>query len=420
MKVDTFGETTLMGTPQVSIIMAAYNHARYIDKAIASALAQTWQDFELIVVDDGSTDTTSQVVSQFGEPVRYIYQQNRGQGGARNRGIAEALGTFICFLDDDDLWEPHYLATVMSVFQKQPKTDALYTGFQIIDADGTVLPQKGCRVVPPDQMYNALVGGGWFPPLVVTVRKTCLDQVGPLDETLRGHDDWDLWLRIARDHIFRGIPDTVARYRIHAGGLSANFDHMLQDQKLAIVRHFGPEEGPPAAWPEERRRAFGAAYRNAGLACVQSKNADRGYQLLKLAFGISPNLLLDLSTFYELALGDQQRGFRGQVDLVDIERNGAEMLQRLNDLIASADRPVQEIRNSAFGKAYLALAILSDQANDWTAARRYLWRAILTNPRLTRDPSVMRRLFKLFAGQHIANSMRHLRSKTAGSIAQLE
>ena len=138
-----------MDTPRVSIIMAAFNHAQYIDKAIASALAQTWQDFELIVVDDGSTDATGQVVSQFGSPVRYIYQQNRGQGGARNRGIASARGEFVCFLDDDDLWEPEYLATVISVFQRQPDTDALYTGFRIIDGEDRLLPQIGGMLYHP-------------------------------------------------------------------------------------------------------------------------------------------------------------------------------------------------------------------------------------------------------------------------------
>lgn len=389
--------------------MAAFNHAQYIDKAIASALAQTWQDFELIVIDDGSKDATAQVVKQFSDPVQYIYQKNRGQGGARNRGIASASGEFICFLDDDDLWEPDYLATVMSVLQREPQTAALYTGFRIIDDRDNVLPQVGCRVVPPHLMYDALIAGGWFPPLVVTVRKACLDQVGPLDESLRGHDDWDLWLRISRDHLFRGIAEPLARYRIHAGGLSANADHMLQDQKRAIVKHFGPEEGPPASWPTERRRAFGAAYRTAGLACLQSKDMDRGYHLFKRALETSPELLLDLRTFYELALGDQPRGYRGQADLADIERNGAEMLHRLNDLIASADAPVREMRNSALGNAYLALAMLSEQANDWAAARRFLRRAIRYNPQLARDPSVMRRLFKLFAGQHVAGSMRHMR-----------
>ena len=242
-----------MDTPRVSIIMAAFNHAQYIDKAIASALAQTWQHFELIVVDDGSTDATGQVVSQFGSPVRYIYQQNRGQGGARNRGIASARGEFVCFLDDDDLWEPEYLATAISVFERQPDTDALYTGFRHIDDEDRMLPQIGSHVVAPHQMYDALVHGGWFPPLVVTVRKACLDQVGPLDESLRGHDDWDLWLRIAQGHVFRGIPEALARYRVHAGGLSSNVQHMMDDRMRVIRKHFGPPDGealqpgPPAS-----------------------------------------------------------------------------------------------------------------------------------------------------------------------------
>lgn len=400
--------------------MATYNHAPFIDQAITSALAQTWQDFELIVVDDGSSDATGEIVGRFGDRVYYIYQQNRGQGGARNRGIAEACGDFICFLDDDDLWEPHYLATVMSFFQRQPDTDALYTGFRIIDADGNLLPQKGARVVVQDQMYDALMGGGWFPPLVVTVRKTCLDRVGSLDETLRGHDDWDLWLRISRDNVFRGIPEALARYRIHTGGLSADFNHMLRDQKLAIAKHFGPEEGSPTSWPSQRRRAYGAAYRTAAFACLQAKDPVQGYAFLNRAIEIDPDLLLRVDTFYELALGCQPRGYRGDAQYLDLTANSGEMLRWLDTLFASTAPHLAGLHGPAYGHAYLALAMLSDQVADWAAARRFLWRALLFHPQLAQDPSIIRRLFKLFAGQQLVDSVRHLWFTVADNAAQSE
>jgi glycosyltransferase involved in cell wall biosynthesis len=394
--------------------MTAFNHARYIEGAIASVFAQTWKDFELIVVDDGSTDSTGHVVSQFAGAIRYIFQQNRGQGGARNRGIAEARGEFVCFLDDDDLWEPEYLATVMSVFRHKPDTAALYTGFRMIDGEDRLLPQIGGRVVPPHQMYDALLTGGWFPPLVVTVRKACLNQVGQLDETLRGHDDWDLWLRISRKHVFRGIPDTLARYRIHPGGLSANTEHMLQDAKRAIAKHFGPDEGSPNTWPAPRRCAFGAVYRTAALAYIQSGERDRGYLFLDRAFEISPDLLRDLTTFYELALGDQPRGYRGEVKALDIAANSAEMLWRLDALFASAGPAIRAQKSAAYGYAFLALTMLSDQAGDWAGARRYLFRAVRSYPRLLRDPLLVRRWLKLLAGQRNIGLIRRLRLNEAG------
>ena len=401
-----------MHAPQVSIVMAAYNHARYIDKAIASALAQTWQDFELIVVDDGSVDATGQVVSQFGDPVRYIFQQNRGQGGARNRGIANTRGHYLCFLDDDDLWEPEYLATVMSVFQQHPLTDALYTGYRIMDGEGKVLPQRSCRVVPPHEMLDALTRGGWFPPLVVTVRKACLDEVGPLDETLRGNDDWDLWLRIARKHTFRGIPELLARYRIHAGGLSVDVGHMLQDQKRAVTKQFGPEEGDPASWPRDRRRAYGTIYRTAALAYIQSGDPDEGRRLLRRAVSIDPDLLRQFDLMYELALDDQPRGYRGDVTHLSLPANAAKLLHTLDVLLTGASAPVQSLRRTAYGNAFLTLGMLSDQFGDWAAARRYMVQAVSANPRLLASRSVTRRFVKLSCGKRLADGVRGLRRES--------
>jgi glycosyltransferase involved in cell wall biosynthesis len=403
-----------MHAPLVSIIMAAYNHDRYIDKAIASALAQTWKSFELIVVDDGSTDTTSQVVSRFGDSVRYIYQENRGQGGARNRGIASASGKYVCFLDDDDLWDSGYLATVTSVLEKEPETAALYTGYRMIDDEDRPLPQTGVRMVPPDRMYDALVCGGWFPPMVVTVRRDCLEQVGPLDETLRGHDDWDLWLRIARSCVFAGIPEVLASYRIHVGGLSADVAHMLEDRRRASAKHFGPEEGDPASWPTDRRRAYGAGYRDAGLAHLQADEFGQGYLYLSRAFEINPRLLDDLHTFYEWACGDQPRGCRGQVKGLDIERNGKHMLRGLDGLFAADGGPMHSMRGAAYGKAHLALAMLSDQAGDWAAARHHLLQAVLSDRALVHDRSVARRFVKLLLGQRVIASARLWQLKRAG------
>ena len=406
-----------MHTPQVSIIMAAYNHAQYIDKAIDSALAQTWQDFELIVVDDGSTDATGQVVSQFGSPVRYIYQQNHGQGGARNRGIASARGEFICFLDDDDLWEPEYLATVMSVFQRQPEADALYTGFRIIDGEDRLLPQIGGQVVPPHQMYDALVCGGWFPPLVVTVRKACLDQVGPLDEALRGHDDWDLWLRIARGHVFRGVPEALARYRVHAGGLTSNVQHMMDDRMKLIHKHFGPQDGQVATWPADKRRAYAYAYRMGAFEYNMQGKSDEAWRYLDHAVTIWSDIFLRLDTFYELACGNQPRGYRGQAELVEIDRNGAELFTRLDQLFSHAQPDVMSLRSAAYGNVYLALAMLSDQAGRWGAGRRYLRQAMKANPRLLGSPSVVRRYSKLLLGRHAQTLKQALLFSRSGTRA---
>jgi len=392
--------------------MAAYNHAGYISQAISSVLAQSWPHFELIVVDDGSTDRTHEVVEGFNDPrVRYIYQENQGQGSARNTGIAHARGEYVCFLDDDDLWLPNYLETVLAVLQPRPEVGALYAACQVIDGEGNYLPQIMSRVVAPERMYDALVEGGWFPPLVVTVRKVVLDDVGPLDPSLRGNDDWELWLRIARRYVFVGIPDVVGLYRIHSSGLSANIEHMLHDQIKAIARHFGREEGDPSTWSSVRRRAYGSAYRTAAFGHIQSNRVEQSYLLLQHAFRFCPELVEDRHTFYELALGDQPRGSRGEVEGLDIVANGAELLRRVDVLFADAAAPLRTRRRAAYSNVYLALTMLSDQAGYWQQARRYLWRALRIHPTLLRQPGVVRRLFKLYAGKRIIDGVQRIRAR---------
>ena len=143
------------------------------------------------------------------------------------------------------------------------------------------------------------------------MRKSVLDDVGPLDLSLRGTDDWELWLRVANKYPFMGISDVVALYRMHGGGLSANTEHMLTDKKKAIAKHFGPEEGDPAGWPAIRRRAYGGAYRLAGLAHMEARNMAAGQARLKQALRYYPEFARRIDFFYELACGFQPRGYRG-------------------------------------------------------------------------------------------------------------
>jgi glycosyltransferase involved in cell wall biosynthesis len=208
-----------LGALLVSAIIPAYNHGAYIGATLASVLAQRYPHVEAIVVDDGSTDDTAQRIMEFQGRVIYHRQGNRGMAAARNQGIALAQGQLISFLDDDDLWEPDYLATVVPVFAADPDAAAVYTGFKSLDAAGQVLPQGGTRVVAPERLYDALVDGGFFPACCLTVRKAVLDEIGGLDETLHGNDDWDLLLRLACDRRVIGLTDPLAIHREHTGGL---------------------------------------------------------------------------------------------------------------------------------------------------------------------------------------------------------
>jgi len=178
-----------------------------------------------------------------------------------------------------------------------------------------------------------------------------------------------------------------------------------------LTKHFGPPEGDPAGWPEDKRRAYGFAYRSAAWGYLQQGQPDEAWRYLARAASTYPPILERLDTFYELACGDQPRGYRGQADRLDIQANGADMLRRLAALFA-ADPSLRALEGVAYGHAYLALAMLSDQAGDWAAARRYLWQAAWRHPGLL-SPSFLRRLLKVSAGKRAVGFLRGLRLPAA-------
>ena len=400
----------------VSVIIPAYNHATFLQKTIESVLDQDWRDYEIVVVDDGSKDDTPAVAARFGSAIRYIPQTNHGMAATRNIGIRHAAGDLISFLDDDDLWLPNYLSTVVARFQADPDLAALHTGFQLTsDKEGSDFPAKGTRTVPAHELYHSLIESGFFPPSSVTVRRACLDKVGLFDEGLQGYADWELWLRLCREFKFIGIPQVLVKYRIHAGGLSSNVEHMTQDRLKAIRKHFGPPEGDPATWPLNKRQAFAFAYRNAAVEYGMRSQPDDVRHFMRQAVATMPELLERLDTFYELACGEQPRGYRNQPALLDMACSEKALFEQVELLLADGGPAVVARRGIAYGNAYLALGMLSDQAGQWSDARRYLLRAIRANPRFLGSFSFVRRFLKLCAGQRLARLGRSLDDKRQAS-----
>jgi glycosyltransferase involved in cell wall biosynthesis len=395
--------------PVVSIILPCYNQAHFLPYAVSSILAQTYYDWETIIVDDGSTDSTREVAAQFNDPrVRFISQENRGLPGARNAGIGVSKGKYLAFLDADDEWEPMFLERCVGILSNKPPNIAgVYTRNCFIDPKGTVLPRLGGQAVPPEQLPGKLWTGGFFPPHCVLVRADCVGEAGMFDETLTSVEDWDLWLRIVQcGYTFQSISEPLARYRIYPGSMSTNASRMHENRVAVLTKHFGPPAGDPTSWTEQKRRVYSLTYRAATLGYIQQGRPDEGWRLLTQAATLWPPLLARLDTFFELACGNQPSGQRGQAQLLDIEGNAAELRRRLDALFAAATPPVQRFRRAAYGLTYLALAMLSDQAGQWQRARDYFLRAFCVYPRLMRYAGTVRRLLKVCAGKRIVNRLR--------------
>jgi glycosyltransferase involved in cell wall biosynthesis len=383
-------------TLTVSVIVPTYNRAAYLQEALGSIFQQTLPPAEIIIVDDGSTDNTEEIVQHARKPVQFYRQEHKGVAAARNLGMQMATGDLIAWLDSDDLWEPEFVETTMSSLAAHPEWGGVYSGITMINEKGEVLSQS-VRVVPPEQFYDRLAEDCFLATPTVVARKSCYDRSGGFDLQFSVSEDYDMWLRLGKHCAFACIPTPLARIRVHASNTMSSPDALCKARLALIAKHFGKLASDIHDMSESSRRAYGHAYRFIGTKYIESGVLELGWEYLRQATRSYPPILARLDTFYELACGDQPRGVRGQAHMLDIERNGAAMLRGLDAFFAIADVPVRALRGTAYGNAYLALAMLSDQAGDWGAARRYLLQAIQHNPKLLSE-SVLRRLVKLCLG----------------------
>lgn len=400
--------------PKVSVIIPCYNQAQYLPHAFGSVLAQHFPDWEIIIVDDGSTDRTAEVSKTLSDSrVRIIRQENMGVAGARNSGILASKGTYLGFLDADDCWQPGFISTCLTALKSNPELAGVYTGYYFIDDTGEHLPQviHGNKLAQSD-LHTKLWEGGFFPPCTTMVRKSVVFEAGLFDANLQGqgYEDWDLWLRIVQRHPLDGIAEPLAEYRVYPHSMSTNIEEMHENRLAILHKHFGPNKGETTVWPKEKRRAYAFTYRSRAFGHLLQKEPDKAWYWLHEAALVWPPILERLDTFYEFVLGDQQLGYRGLSENVDIRANGDDVLRRLEIMLSGTTPDVEAIRRKALGNVYLALAVLSDQAEQWTEARYYLRRACWFNPNLLRSRANLWRFLKLRAGKRLVSFANYLRS----------
>jgi glycosyltransferase involved in cell wall biosynthesis len=226
--------------PTVSIILPTYNRAALLPRAVATALDQTYRDFELIIVDDGCVDDTGAVVRTFVDPrIVYLRRPHRGAAAAENAGLAIARGRFVAFLDDDDEWHPEKLTRQVSAFAGEPpETGVVYTGRWRV--------QRGHRTYGPSprilrrngDVHREIVARTTFVPLVCAlVRRECFAVVGGFDEALPTSNDYDLWIRMSRHFRFRYLPEPMVTVHATPGSLSSQPRRIIEARKRLLAKH---------------------------------------------------------------------------------------------------------------------------------------------------------------------------------------
>ena len=245
-------------TPRVSVVMAAYNYGQYIAQAIQSVIDQTYTDWELVVVDDGSKDNTRDIVQPFLEDrrIRYFWQENRGQPQTKNRGIGLSRGSLIAFLDADDAWMPTKLDRQVELFDRDPQLGVAYTGRCLIDPDGNRLAVEDRDMVRGLVLRIAI--RRTIPPFSSSiVRRSVLDDVGLFDETIQLAIDYELWMRVARKYSFDYVDEPLLLYRTGHANLSRRSD----ERRALVLDKILPEFlARPGVSDELGNRAIAEAY----------------------------------------------------------------------------------------------------------------------------------------------------------------
>lgn len=267
--------------------MAAFNGERYIAESIASVINQTYHNWELIVVDDGSTDRTREIVLGFQQSdarIKYIYQPNSGQGSARNNGIERSQGELIAFLDQDDLWLPDKLKLQIELMRATGVDVVFSNGFMFPGDD--VLNETDCFLIEGGrfegrEMYDRLFIRNRIPVLTALVRKEVIARVRGFDDDLaiKNLDDYDLWLRLAeRGASFFAMTEKLARYRLHPNQASKNVLLSLKSELAMLEKH----RDKVGLSESEKRERFQELYHKLVKSAIREKQFSEAREYLSL------------------------------------------------------------------------------------------------------------------------------------------
>ena len=259
--------------PLVSVIMAVHNRQASVARAINSVLAQTYRNLELIIVDDGSTDGTRDVVNRFGPPVKVISQTHAGAYVARNRALRYARGELIAFIDSDDAWTPDKLELQVPLMRKPE------VGLVFGDAIHVMAPEDGAaqtgltsfRIAPPKRgrAVDGFASCNFIPTCTVLVRRTCLEEIGGFSEANKVSADYLAWFRIALRHELDFVERPLIEYTVHADGLSFDLGRSLE-ARIDLFTAELAQSTDPATRQLLRRLLFNLSL-SLGLAALRGR-----------------------------------------------------------------------------------------------------------------------------------------------------
>ncbi|MDI6696136.1 MAG: glycosyltransferase family 2 protein [Anaerolineales bacterium] len=365
---------------KVSVIIPAYNQGVYLGKAVQSVLDQTYPDFDIIIVDDGSTDVTADIARGFKDQrIRYIYQENRGLSAARNTGIQNSDGELLTFLDSDDLFFPDKLEVLVAELNHHPEVGFVAGQAVLIDENGNPLGEVFNTPLPEDPARLLL----WNPLHVcsVMVRRLWIDRVGLFDERFRAYEDWDMWLRLARAGCpMRWTPHPVSMYRFHTHQMTQDRERMTTATFAVLAKVFS-DPTLPEHWKNLKDLAYANAYLRAAIQAYRVGDFQEGRQALGEAVRLDPDLCANDAKELARRLSALADSPKIHDKLSFLEQ----VYQHLPDSLLTLERR----KRADLGQFAVDQGFAAYQRGNWALARRYLLQAIKYQPRYLMNRGVL-------------------------------
>jgi glycosyltransferase involved in cell wall biosynthesis len=365
--------------------MPVYNGEKYVSKAINSVLSQSYSNWELLIVDDGSTDKTGNIVASFTDSRIYSkYQKNRGLGEARNAGIRDSQGEIIALLDADDLWDSEFLKKMVYTLNHHQEAAAVYCGFRYINNLGQSVGNTSLQVVHPDIFHETLIRkGNWLVPCAVVFRKKIAEKIGLFDGALWGVEDSDFWGRLSADHTFVGLSEILVSYRIHDGNMSRNPDHMMTGAHRLMEKRHGPPTGDIGLWSETKIIAYARLFRNGTVRYLAYGNIQESARYFQLLLEIMPENTLSIGIWRDILRVHLPVEFRNdQSAKLDWELAEDDIFNLLSVLKVEkgSSRRLNIMYPGIKNAAFLALADEAGKKGELKRAFTWLWKATIVFP----------------------------------------
>jgi glycosyltransferase involved in cell wall biosynthesis len=287
---------------KVTVAIATYNMAGFLRDAIDSALAQDYPNLEVLVIDDGSTDETREVVKSFGRRVRYHHQDNGGVATALNKALELARGEFVHLLDADDILTQGSVRRLADLLDRYPSAGMAHADAIVIDSGGNVTGERrapgsfaGRHVIPSPEIFKQLLHGCHITTSAVMLRKTTMKKVAPFRQKAVPGEDWDMWLRIAATSDVAHIPFLACYYRVHGSSITSAYDvkSVLRSHLYTLDTIFGD---PTFRYQELRDYAYACLSRTVARVAARSRDRSEFARELRDAILRKPGIAFEGDT----------------------------------------------------------------------------------------------------------------------------